>query len=86
MSENEINEKNNNENNINENNNNKNTLINGQFMLTPLESILINKTMPFGYKLDTEDNVIKSLPEPDSVCASSSYESPYITWSYSRVA
>ena len=61
MSENEINEKNNNENNINENNNNKNTLINGQFMLTPLESILINKTMPFGYKLDTEDNVIKSL-------------------------
>ena len=61
MSQNEINENNNNENNINENNNNINNIKNGQFMLTPLESILINKKMPFGYKLDTEDNIHKSL-------------------------
>ena len=29
-------------------------------MLTPLETLIINKKMPFGYKLDTEDNIIKS--------------------------
>ena len=31
-----------------------------EFMLTPLETLIINKKMPFGYKLDTEDNIIKS--------------------------
>ena len=29
-------------------------------MLTPLETLLINKKMPFGIKLDTEENIIKS--------------------------
>ncbi len=61
MSQNEINQNNNNENNINDNNKEKNSNKNGQFMLTPLECILINKKMPFGYKLDTEDNIVKSL-------------------------
>ena len=59
MSQNEINQNNNNENNINDNNKEKNSNKNGQFMLTPLECILINKKMPFGYKLDTEDNIVK---------------------------
>jgi hypothetical protein len=31
-----------------------------EFMLTPLETLLINKKMPFGIKLDTEENIIKS--------------------------
>ena len=26
----------------------------GQYMLTPLQSILLNKKMPFGFKLETE--------------------------------
>ena len=33
----------------------------GQYMLTPLQSILLNKKMPFGFKLETEENIIKSL-------------------------
>ena len=33
----------------------------GQYMLTPLQSILINKKMPFGFKLETEENILKSL-------------------------
>ena len=30
-------------------------------MLTPLQSIIINKKMPFGFKLETEENILKSL-------------------------
>ena len=33
----------------------------GQYMLTPLQSIIINKKMPFGFKLETEENILKSL-------------------------
>lgn len=33
----------------------------GQYLLTPLEAILINKKMPYGIKLDTEENVLQSL-------------------------
>ena len=33
----------------------------GHYMLTPLQSILINKKMPFGFKLETEENILKSL-------------------------
>ena len=33
----------------------------GHYMLTPLQSILINKKMPFGFKLETEENFIKSF-------------------------
>ena len=49
----------------NDNNNlnlveNKIELKSVEFMLTPLETLIINKKMPFGYKLDTEDNIIKS--------------------------
>ena len=33
----------------------------GQYMLTPLQSILLNKKMPFGFKLETEENILKSL-------------------------
>ena len=36
-------------------------LKNGQFMLTPLECILINKRLPFGIKLETEDNILRSV-------------------------
>lgn len=35
-----------------------------QYLLTPIESILINMKMPNGYKLETEENVIKSLEMP----------------------
>ena len=57
--------------NINNNNLERNNLINnqnkneelgiGQFILTPLQSILINKKMPFGFKLETEENIFKSM-------------------------
>ena len=33
----------------------------GQYILTPLQSILINKKMPFGFKLETEENILKSI-------------------------
>ena len=33
----------------------------GQFMLTPLESIILNKKMPHGYKFETEENILKQL-------------------------
>lgn len=33
----------------------------GQYILTPLQSILINKKIPFGFKLETEENIIKSI-------------------------
>ena len=33
----------------------------GQFFLTPLQSILLNKKMPFGFKLETEENILKSM-------------------------
>ena len=56
---------------INNNNLERNNLINnqnkneelgiGQFILTPLQSILINKKMPFGFKLETEENIFKSM-------------------------
>ena len=39
----------------------KNIIKNGQFILTPLESLIINKKMPFGFKLDTEENILKSI-------------------------
>lgn len=33
----------------------------GQYRLTPLESIIINQKMPSGFKLETEENILKSL-------------------------
>ena len=33
----------------------------GQYMLTPLQSIILNQKMPFGFKLETEENILKSL-------------------------
>ena len=54
------NKNNNNELNLN-NTESKTNLKNGQFILTPLESLLINKKMPFGFKLDTEENILKSI-------------------------
>ena len=33
----------------------------GQYILTPLQSIIINKKMPFGFKLETEENILKSM-------------------------
>ena len=42
--------------------NNSNTqLKKGQFMLTPLEGLLLNKKMPYGFKFETEDNISKTL-------------------------
>mgnify|MGYP002625979785 CR=1 FL=1 len=34
------------------------------FMLTPLESFLLNKMMPRGFKFETEENSLKSLETP----------------------
>ena len=33
----------------------------GQYYLTPLESLLINKIMPHGFKFETEENILKLL-------------------------
>ena len=33
----------------------------GQYYLTPLQSILLNKKFPSGFKLETEENILKSL-------------------------
>ena len=33
----------------------------GQYILTPLQSIIINKKMPYGFKLETEENILKSM-------------------------
>ena len=33
----------------------------GQYILTPLQSIILNKKIPFGFKLETEENILKSL-------------------------
>jgi hypothetical protein len=46
---------------MNEKNEINDNLKNGQFMLTPLECILINKRLPFGIKLETEDNILRSI-------------------------
>ena len=32
----------------------------GEFIFTPIETMIINKKMPLGFKLDTEENIIKS--------------------------
>ena len=48
-----------NDNNEINNNNNKIELKNGEFLLTPIETLLINKKMPFGYKLKKKKNIIK---------------------------
>jgi hypothetical protein len=40
--------------------NNYNKLKIGQFMLTPLEGIILNKKMPRGYKFELEENILKS--------------------------
>ena len=45
---------------LNNENKNENLKI-GQYILTPLQSIIINKKMPFGFKLETEENILKSL-------------------------
>ena len=42
-----------------EENNSKNQLKLGEFMLTPLEGIILNKKMPHGYKFETEENFLK---------------------------
>ena len=52
-------------NNLNSNNvEQKEELKLGQYILTPLQSILINKLMPLGFKLETEENILKSLEIP----------------------
>ena len=33
----------------------------GQYMLTPLEGLILNKKMPHGYKFETEENILKCL-------------------------
>ena len=33
----------------------------GQYYLTPLQSILLNKKFPIGFKLETEENILKSI-------------------------
>ena len=52
-------------NNLNSNNvEQKEELKLGKYILTPLQSILINKIMPLGFKLETEENILKSLEIP----------------------
>ena len=31
----------------------------GEYFLTPLESFIINKSMPYGFKLELEENIAK---------------------------
>ena len=38
------------------------SLLEKHYILTPLESILINKLMPKGFKLETEENISLSAP------------------------
>ena len=33
----------------------------GQYMLTPIQSIFLNKSMPKGYKFESEENLLKSI-------------------------
>jgi hypothetical protein len=40
-----------------------NNLQEGQYMLTPLQGILLNKLIPRGFKLETEENVLKALDQ-----------------------
>ncbi len=35
----------------------------GEFVLTPLESLIINKKMPYGFKFEIEENMIKTLEQ-----------------------
>jgi hypothetical protein len=49
----------------------------GEFMLTPLETLLINKLMPFGIKLDTEDNILKSIEQSKPVLKKHKVTSKY---------
>ena len=48
-------------NNISNNSLPKEDLKFGQYLLTPLQSILLNKKFPSGFKLETEENILKSL-------------------------
>ena len=48
-------------NNMENNQEKKEELKLGQYILTPLQSILLNKKMPFGIKLETEENILKSM-------------------------
>ena len=55
-------------NNLNHSNNNQSEQFNsnnqlklGQFMLTPLEVLILNKKMPSGYKFESEENILKTL-------------------------
>ena len=36
----------------------------GQYILNPFQIILINMLMPLGFKLETEENILKSLEIP----------------------
>lgn len=36
----------------------------GQYLLSTLEAIMINMKMPKGFKLETEENVIKAIEAP----------------------
>ena len=45
----------------NEKNNSNNYLKLGEFMLTPLEGIILNKKMPHGYKFELEENILKQF-------------------------
>ena len=38
-------------------NHNKNNFPKGPFMLTPLQGMIINKHMPFGFKFEAEENI-----------------------------
>jgi hypothetical protein len=40
-----------------------NNLQEGQYMLTPLQGILLNKLIPRGFKLETEENMLKALDQ-----------------------
>lgn len=50
-------------NNQNEDNYSNNKLKMGQFNLTPLECMILNKKMPYGFKFEIEENIIKSLEQ-----------------------
>ena len=56
----------------------------GQYILTPLESLLINKLMPHGFKFETEENILKLLETTKNQSkrnkqSNKHYDNPYKT-------
>lgn len=68
---------------INQNEGNKNEELKiGQYFLTPLESLLINKLMPHGFKFETEENILKLIENTKNQSKRNKQLNKYIDNSY----